>query len=142
MAEMPQDITEPDAGTCVNRWNLVLSEEEKDLIARITMLEAGGEPDLGQQAVVEVILNRIFSPAFPNTGIGVLSQVDGGYRQFSTWKNRNSQAAIPSARVIANVNAVLNGETNILPFETVYFSRRGENRRVQAVIGRHVFCNR
>lgn len=129
----------PQAG---NRWGVVLNEEEKDLLARITMLESGGESDRGQQAVVEVILNRVYSPSYPNSVYGVLSHVDCGYRQFSTWKSRNSRSAIPSARVVANVNAVLNGETNILPFETVYFSRKAANRRVQERIGNHVFCNR
>ncbi len=44
-----------------------LDEIEQDMIARITMLEAGAEPDRGQQAVVEVILNRMYSDQFPDT---------------------------------------------------------------------------
>ena len=35
-----------------NRWGIQLDEIELDMIARITMLEAGAEPDRGQQAVV------------------------------------------------------------------------------------------
>lgn len=124
-----------------NRWNIQLSPEEKDLIARITMLEAGGESDQGQQAVVEVILNRIHSGLFPNTVYEVLSQEANGCRQFVSWKNRNSEAATPTARVIENMEAVLNGKTNLLPFETLYFSVERENEYVQCVIGGHVFCN-
>ena len=46
-----------------------LDEIEQDMIARITMLEAGAEPDRGQQAVVEVILSRMYSDQFPGYGL-------------------------------------------------------------------------
>lgn len=124
-----------------NRWNLSLDVIEKDMIARITMLESGGEGDLGQQAVVEVICNRLHSPDYPDTVYEVLSQKSNGVIQFSTWKNRNQEAARPTDQVRRNVEAVLNGETDILPFETLYFSLKGENKNVQKVIGNHVFCN-
>jgi N-acetylmuramoyl-L-alanine amidase len=111
------------------------------MIARITMLEAGAEPDRGQQAVVEVILNRMYSDQFPDTVYEVLSQKDNGCSQFVTWKNRNMDAAKPSERVKRNVKAVLDGETHILPFKTMYFSLEKENGHIQCVIGNHVFCN-
>lgn len=137
--EVELDIPEPEKEK--NRWNLTLGTEEIDLLARIVMLEAGGESDLGQQAVVEVIFNRIHSELYPNTVYEVLSQTDCGVRQFSSWKNRNSQSADPSERVKKNVSKVLDGETHALPFDTLYFSIKGENQEVQAVIGNHVFCN-
>lgn len=140
--ESQEEAIEAAAPVPGNRWGLLLNAEEVNLLARITMLESGGESDLGQQAVVEVILNRVYSPAYPNSVYDVLSQVDCGYRQFSTWKSRNSSSASPSAKVMGNVNAVLEGNTNVLPFETVYFSRKAANKRVQARIGNHVFCNR
>lgn len=124
-----------------NRWGIELDEIEQDMIARITMLEAGAEPDRGQQAVVEVILNRMYSHQFPDTVYEVLSQKDNGRIQFVTWKNRNSDAAEPSERVKRNVKAVLDGKTDILPFKTVYFSLEKENGHIQCVIGNHVFCN-
>ena len=68
-----------------NRWNVTLTKSEIILLAKITFLEAGNQSDKGQQAVVEVILNRIYSDKFPNTLQSVLSQKN----QFSTWKNRN-----------------------------------------------------
>ena len=124
-----------------NRWGIQLDEIELDMIARITMLEAGAEPDRGQQAVVEVILNRMYSDRFPDTVYEVLSQKDNGCSQFVTWKNRNMDAAKPSERVRRNVKAVLDGETQILPFKTMYFSLEKENGHIQCVIGNHVFCN-
>lgn len=120
-----------------NRWGISLTPAEFDLLARIVMLEAGGESPLGQQAVAEVVLNRMISPYYG----GSLEYVLSARGQFSTWKMRYSSQAAPSPQVIASVNAVLEGETNILPFQTLYFSRKAQNRRVQARIGRHVFCN-
>lgn len=125
-----------------NRWGITLSDDDFDMLCRIVMLESGGECDRGQQAVTEVILNRVAREDFPNDIISVLSQKDGGYIQFSTWKNRNSSKATPSEKVVENVRKVIHGETNIFSPETVYFSRKGENRRVQAVIGEHIFCNK
>ena len=55
---------EGNKGSPQNRWGIQLDEIEQDMIARITMLEAGAEPDRGQQAVVEVILNRMYSDQF------------------------------------------------------------------------------
>ena len=111
---------------------------EKDLLSRIVMLESGNQSDEGQQAVIEVIFNRINSNEWPDTLYGVLSQK----RQFATWSNRNSKRAIPTEQVKRNIELVLNGKTNILPMKTVYFSRGGENSRIERIIGDHVFCNR
>lgn len=120
-----------------NRWGVVLTPAEFDLLTRIVMLEAGGESVLGQQAVTEVILNRMINQYYA----GSLEQVLSAKGQFSTWKSRYSARAVPSAQVVASVTSVLNGETNILPLNTLYFSRRAQNRRVQIRIGGHVFCN-
>ena len=77
----------------------------------------------------------------PPTVYEVLSQKDNGCSQFVTWKNRNMDAAKPSERVKRNEKAVLDGETQILPFKTMYFSLEKENGHIQCVIGNHVFCN-
>lgn len=63
-----------------------LTEEEKELIYRITYLESGNQPIEGQRAVMEVILNRVLSERWPNTVTEVLSSP----HQFSTWKRRGS----------------------------------------------------
>ena len=120
-----------------NRWGITLTDEEIELLARIVMLEAGGEQVLGQEAVVEVIFNRIYREDFPDTLYDVLSQK----RQFATWKNRNIKAATPTDEVYASIKNVLSGETHILPYETVYFGLAAENSKKQTVIGNHVFCN-
>lgn len=120
-----------------NRWGIFLTPSEVDLLARIVMLEAGGESPLGQQAVIEVIFNRMVSPYYG----GSLEHVLSARGQFSTWRMRYSAQAAPSPQVLASISSVLQGETNILPFQTLYFSRRPQNRRVQVRIGGHAFCN-
>ena len=42
----------------------VLTDEEIDLLAKIVWLEANGEPVEGQEAVVEVVLNRMASDLY------------------------------------------------------------------------------
>lgn len=120
-----------------NRWGIELTEEEYDLVARIGMLECGGEEDLGQQAVFEVIFNRVYHDKYPNNVIDVLSQKG----QFATWKNRYIKRAAPTEQIYKNLDLVLTGQTDILPYETVYFSMGAQNKRVQEVIGCHYFCN-
>jgi len=119
-----------------NRWSITMTEYEREMLAKIVMLEAGGESDLGQQAVVEVIFNRVIDPSFKNDIIGVLSEKG----QFTTWKYVNRGK--PTERVYQNIDLVASGQTNIFPAQTVFFSRGAQNKRIQARIGGHVFCNR
>lgn len=51
-----------------------LLQEEMDLIALVTMAEAGGEPEEGQRLVIDSILNRVDSPYFPDTVYEVIYQ--------------------------------------------------------------------
>lgn len=123
-----------------NRWGIKLKKSEIDLLAKIVYLESGGESDKGQQAVVEVIFNRIYEKGnFPDTVQGVLSQRAGSGYQFVTWVNRNK--AKPTDRIYENIYKVLEGKTNILPYKTVFFSRGAYNNKIQIRIGGHVFCN-
>lgn len=46
--------------------------DEVNLIARLIMGEATGEPFAGQVGVAAVLLNRVRSPEFPNTVAGVV----------------------------------------------------------------------
>ena len=42
-----------------NRWGISLSSDERDLLAKIVWLEARGEGQIGQEAVIEIIFNRM-----------------------------------------------------------------------------------
>ena len=105
-----------------------LTEEEKELICRITYLEAGNQCIEGQRAVIEVILNRIISPRWPNTIVEVLSAP----RQFGTWRIRNrvSQKQINTMRIALNL--VDYSKDTILPDnEYVYFNCKSKKNGIK-----------
>lgn len=95
-----------------------VTEEERELIARIVYLEARGEPAEGQQAVAEVILNRVAAENFPDTVADVVYQENP--QQFTTAPFVDE--ATPGADQYAAVDAAINGEA-VLPMDVVYFSR-------------------
>ncbi|MFN3971838.1 MAG: cell wall hydrolase [Gemmobacter sp.] len=56
---------------------------EWECLSRAIYFEARGETLQGQFAVAEVVLNRVASPAYPNSVCAVVSQSGGGGCQFS-----------------------------------------------------------
>lgn len=70
----PRIIEEPDAIEPIEEE--ILSEEEIELIALVTMAEAEGEPEEGQRLVIDTILNRVDSELsyFPDTVHDVVYQ--------------------------------------------------------------------
>ena len=99
----------------------------------IALLEARGEPFEGQQAVADVVFNRMLSPAFPDT----LDEVIYQEGQFSTAER--VQSAEPTEAQYIAISTALSGPS-ILPLEVVFFSQKGENDNVWGTIGGHVFC--
>lgn len=112
-----------------------VTAEERELIAGIVYLEARGEPAEGQQAVAEVILNRVASGAFPDTVEGVIFQSDP--LQFAT--SPLLDTAEPGEAQYAAVEAALYGEP-VLPESVVFFDATALNDNVWGTIGGHVFC--
>lgn len=121
-----------------NRWGIRLSQEEIDLLACIVWVEARGEPDAGQQAVAEVVFNRMAHGSFPGTLYEVVSERSGGYLQFTSWKYVSSAA--PTEKEYRNIQAVLDGQTAYTNNNTVYFSTSPQTRNITCVIGGHYFC--
>ena len=103
-----------------NRWNLQLTLEEIELVARIVQLECGHDVREGKYATIETIFNRVFDPRYPNTVEDVLSQSG----QFSTWKNRNIAKATPSDDTYESVLMVLNGQTHVLDYDRLKFNNK------------------
>lgn len=64
-----------------------ISNQEKDLFARLVEAEAKGESYEGKVAVATVVLNRIDSPHFPDTVTAVINQVVGKSYAFSPVQN-------------------------------------------------------
>ena len=119
-----------------NRWNITLTQEEIDLLAKIVWLESQGEPTEGQEAVVEVVFNRMASEKYPDTLYDVLSQ--GNPTQFCSWKNR--ERANPTEKEYTSIHEVLNGNTHILRNDTLYFSTEPLTPILDQKIGGHSFC--
>lgn len=134
-AESKPATVETTAGA-ENRWNITLTQEEIDLLAKIVWLESQGEPTEGQEAVVEVVFNRMASEKYPDTLYDVLSQ--GNPTQFCSWKNR--ERANPTEKEYTSIHEVLNGNTHILRNDTLYFSTEPLTPRLDRKIGGHSFC--
>lgn len=113
---------------------ITLSQEDKDLLARILWAEANSQKLEGQKACVEVVYNRILSSDWPDNLYDVLSQRG----QFATWKSRNR--VTPTQTQYDAIEAVLEETETVLPDTTyVYFDRRGVNGKNHVRIQDHVF---
>jgi conjugal transfer mating pair stabilization protein TraG len=65
-----------------------LSPQDRDAMIKTIAGEAGGEPQLGQAGVAQVILNRVASGGYGNGVYGVVNQPTkpgSQYKQFSVW---------------------------------------------------------
>lgn len=118
--------------------NIEMTPEEREELAAIVYLEAGNQSAEGQQAVVEVVFNRVLHSAFPGTVHDVLHDgEDTNIPQFSTiYALRRAE---PTQAQYDAIDAALYGDT-ILDADVVFFSRNGENDRVWGQIGDHIFC--
>ena len=138
MEEAAQAVQETPAEQTAqeNRWHITLSPDETELLARIVWLESQGEPVKGQQAVVEVVFNRMRSDVYPDTLYEVLSQKNPV--QFCSFKNRDR--AKPTQKEYDSIQQVLDGKTRILRDDTMYFSTFPLTEHVEVKIGGHYFC--
>ena len=132
MPEVPFIYTEekPEANP---RYHVELTWEEQQLLAKLVWLEARGESKEGQQAVVEVVLNRLSSGRF-GADLKAVIYGEGQFRTTPFLKDAEAWQAQYEA-----IDAALDGP-NILPMNVMYFATYPENEQVWGQIGRHVFC--
>ena len=117
-----------------NRYSeLEITEEDRELLARIVYLEARGQSFSGQRAVAEVVLNRVLDSRFPDTIYEVLYAPG----QFTPAKSIASTT--PTETQYEVVDCVIN-ETPITTENTVYFATSALTKNVFAKIGDHYFC--
>lgn len=116
-----------------NRWNITLSNEDIELIAKIVYIEARGEPLSGQEGVVEVILNRITSNEFPNTVYDVVS----AHNQFESFELLDK--AFPNETQYAAINNVLYQNHNNVN-DSIYFATSPLTNNLIIQIQNHYFC--
>ena len=135
--EMPTDIkryTEQLPETAVSRYtNYDLTFAERQLLARVVWVEARGESARGQQAVAEVVFNRLMSDGFPDN----LRDVIYGENQFRSVKFLDD-AEPGQAQYQAIENAIYG--PYVLPTDVTYFARYATNNNVWGTIGGHIFC--
>ena len=110
-----------------------LTPEEEYLLASIIWLEARGESFEGQQAIAEIVLNRLVSEDFPNT----VNDIIFAENQFSTTKFLDD--ADPGEIQYKAIESALTGES-VLPIDVYYFGRYPVNNRIWGTIGGHTFC--
>ncbi len=128
--------SEKNLTTSAGGYSEATSTSDLKLLATIIYCEAGNQPYEGQVAVGSVVMNRINSPLFPNTMVGVLYQksqftpVMSGRFAIALANNSATQACYSAAQ------EVLNGRNNVpdcLFFRTVIPGKNGK------IIGDHVF---
>ena len=136
-AQMPQQVpvyTESKLDNSTSRYpGIQLTPEERELLACVIWVEARGESLEGQQAVAEVVFNRMMSPQFSDN----LHDVIYGKEQFRSVPYLKD--AEPGQAQYQAIDRALYGE-NILPTGVVYFARTPTNDSIWGEIGHHVFC--
>ena len=112
-----------------------------DLLARLISAEARGEPYTGQVAVGAVVLNRVESPAFPNTMSGVIYQ-SGAFTCLSDGQfwGEVTDSSYKAARDALNGWDPSGGALYYFNPDTATSSWIW-SRPVLSVIGKHYFCS-
>lgn len=115
-------------------------ESEVRVLARLVSGEARGEPYVGQVAVAAVVLNRVKSPAFPNTISGVIFQT-GAFD--AVWDGQFDME--PTENSVRAARDALNGWDPTGGCLYYYNPSTATNswiwtRQVQLTIGKHAFA--
>ena len=115
-------------------------ESEVRILARLVSGEARGEPYVGQVAVAAVVLNRVKSPAFPNTISGVIFQTGA---LDAVWDGQFDME--PTENSIRAARDALNGWDPTGGCLYYYNPSTATNswiwtRQVQLTIGKHAFA--
>ena len=119
-----------------NNYSIIsMTDDERDLLAKILALEAGDQSDVGQRAVVEVVFNRIMT-GWADTVEKVIYQKG----QFSTVAYLKKPYAVPDEKEYANIDYVLEHGSTILPSDYVYFATYKANGKDFITIEDHYFA--
>lgn len=108
----------------VTDTTVTFTDAEIDLIALVTMAEAEGESSYGKRLVIDVILNRVDSPHFPDTVEGVIYQRN----QFeSVWNGRIDRCYVNThIRALVLEECMDRTNNEIVFFRTGHYSIYGE----------------
>ena len=136
-SKMPEEpfIYEPPVRPYVEpRYDgLKLTDEETKLLAKLVWVEARGESEEGQQAIAEVVLNRLTSGNF---GTSITAMINDE-SQFVPHKL--IVAAKPGQAQYEAIDRALYGPY-VLPKEVQFYGRVRTTDSVWGEIGGHIFC--
>ena len=135
-SQMPDnpEIYAPEPAPETGRYgDLTLTNEERNLIAKLICMEAASEPFEGQQAVAEVVLNRLASGRFQNSIHNIIHAQD----QFPSVKYLYK--AKPDYSQYKAIDQALNGPY-VLPEDVVFYAKFKMNENYWGQIGNHYFC--
>lgn len=113
--------------------DMELTQQDRDLIARLVCAEGESEPFEGQQGIAEVILNRMAADNFPGNAEGVI------YAEGQFLAANNLYLAEPTHIQYEAVERAYRGPY-VLEKDVVFFSQYAVNDNVYETIGKHVFC--
>ena len=134
--QMPEEpfIYAPEPAPEESRYpGLELTDAEIKLMADLIFMEAQSEPFEGQQAVAEVIFNRLKSGNFQSSINSIIYAKD----QFAAVKNL--YLAKPTDTQYKAIERALNGPY-VLPEDVVFYAKFAVNKKIWGTIGSHIFC--
>lgn len=114
--------------------DVTLTLAEQNLLARMIWVEAQGEPFEGQQAIAEVVLNRLVSGDFQSSVKGII-YADNQFRSVPYLED-----AQPTSIQYEALERALEGPY-VLPEDVVFFATYPVNDNVWGQIGGHIFCH-
>ena len=135
MPEEPFLYSEPERERGEPRYpDIHLTLEEKQLLARVVWVEAQGESLEGQQAVAEVVLNRMASKDYADTLKGVI-YAENQFRSVPLLEDAQPYQAQYEA-----IESTIYGPY-VLPEDVMHFATYAVNGNVWGRIGGHIFCH-
>lgn len=110
--------------------------DDLELLALVAYAEAEGESDYGQRLVIDVILNRVDHPGFPNT----IHEVVYDQGQFDIFENGRIDSVELDEHIVRIVCEELNYRTNteVLYFNSIGFNDWSEDM-FDGPVGNHYF---
>lgn len=128
-----EEYKEPEFPEC--RYpDFDLSQDDRNLLAKIIWLEARGESFEGQRAVAEVVFNRMMSDDFKTDTVRGTIMAENQFRTVDFLDQ-----AKPGELQYKAIDRALSGPY-VLPEDVFFFASYPVNKNVWGRIGGHIFC--
>ena len=113
------------------------TQEEVILLAKCVQTEAGVNNHESQKYITQVIMNRVYSPSFPDSIHDVIYQKSGRVPQFSVAYNGMLESCDLSTGTLNNVYQVLLNGTDLPRYVQYFYSEKVTNNWVNTL---NVYC--